>query len=242
MTDPIDGALRGLAADVVFPPTPSLLPAIERRLGASAAPAAGRRRWSRAFVLAVGLSVLIVATVAAFTWVLPGLRITPVASLPAGSTADLGAGLTLGEPIREPDAPFTVEALGPPDAAYDTADGSVVSLVFAADGDLPEMAGAGIGLLVQRIQGALDATMVEKLVEEVGARVTPVTIGGADGFWIEGPPHLVRYLAPGGGVRAEMTRLVGDTLVWQRGGILYRMESALGLAESRRLATSVTER
>ena len=242
MTDPIDRALGGLAADVVFPPTPSLLPGIERRLGASTEPRADRRRWARAFVLAVGLSLMVVATVAALAWVLPGLRITPVASVPAAPTADLGAGLTLGEPIPVAEAPFTVGALGPPDAAYEIADGSVVSLVYAAHDGLPEMDDAGIGLLIQRIDGELDATMVEKLVEEVGAKVTPVRIDGADGFWIEGPPHLVRYLAPGGAVRAEMTRLVGDTLVWQQDGILYRMESALGLAESRRLVASVTER
>ena len=241
MTDPIDRTLRGLAADVVFPPTPPLLPTVERRLGASAAAGAGRHRWSRALVLAVGLTVLFVATAAALAWVLPGLRIIPVASLPADPTPDLGAGLTLGEPMTEAEAPFTVDALGPPDAAFEAAAGSVVSLVYATDGELPEMADAGIGLLVQRMEGELDATMVEKLVEEVGARVTPVTVGSADGFWIEGPPHLVRSLAPGGGVRAEMTRLASDTLVWQRGGILYRMESALGLAESRRLARSVTE-
>jgi hypothetical protein len=240
MIDPIDRALGGVAADVVFPPTPSLLPRISRRLGASAELGSGRRRWARAFVLAVGLSLLVVAAVAALAWVLPGLRIIPVASVPAAPT-DLGAGLTLGEPIQAADAPFTVEALGPPEAAYESADGSVVSLVYAAGDGLAEMDGAGIGLLVQRIEGELDATMVEKLVEEVGARVTPVTVGSADGFWIEGPPHLVRYLAPGGGVRAEMTRLAGDTLVWQRDGILYRMESALGLAESRRLGASVTE-
>lgn len=242
MTDPTDRALRGLAADVVFPPTPSLLPAIERRLGASAEPPAHRRRWARAFVLAVGLSLLIVATVAALAWVLPGLRITPVASVPAAPTADLGARLTLGDPIPVGEAAFTVEALGSPDGAYEIADGSVASLVYAAHNGLPEINDAGIGLLVQRIKGELDATMVEKLVEEVGATVTPVRIGDADGFWIEGPPHLVRYVAPDGGVRAEMTRLVGDTLVWQRDGILYRMESALGLAESRRVAASVTDR
>lgn len=242
MTDSIDRALRGLAAEVVFPPTPPLLPGIERRLGVSAEPGRGRRRWARAFVLAVGLSLMVVATVAALAWLLPGLRITPVASVPAAPTNELGAALTLGEPIAVAEAPFTVEALGPPEAAYESAAGSVVSVVYRADDGLAEMDGAGIGLLVQRIEGELDATMVEKLVEEVGARVTPVTIGSADGFWIEGPPHLVRYLAPDGGVRAEMTRLVGDTLVWQHDGILYRMESALGLAESRRLAASVTER
>jgi hypothetical protein len=84
--------------------------------------------------------------------------------------------------------------------------------------------------------------MVEKLVDEVGATVTPISIGDAEGFWIEGPPHLVRYLTPSGAGRTEATRLVGDTLVWQRDGILYRMESALGLDDSLLLAASVRER
>ena len=40
-----------------------------------------------------------------------------------------------------------------------------------------------------------------------------------------GPPHLIRYSDPAGRERSERTRLVGDTLVWQRGGVLYRIES-----------------
>jgi hypothetical protein len=38
-----------------------------------------------------------------------------------------------------------------------------------------------------------------------------------------------------------MTRLVGDTLVWQRGGVLYRIESGLGLAETLRIAESIDD-
>ena len=38
-----------------------------------------------------------------------------------------------------------------------------------------------------------------------------------------------------------MTRLAGDTLVWQRGDTLYRIESALGLEATRRLAESVDD-
>jgi hypothetical protein len=36
-----------------------------------------------------------------------------------------------------------------------------------------------------------------------------------------------------------MTRLAGDTLVWQDGETLYRIESALGLEPSLRLAESI---
>ena len=104
---------------------------------------------------------------------------------------------------------------------------SLRSSSLAGDG-MPEL-DDGIGLLVQRVEGTLDRSKVMKLVDEVGARVVPITVNGADGFWIAGPPHLVRYLDADGRERAEMTRLAGDTLVWQDGETLYRIETALGL-------------
>ena len=54
-----------------------------------------------------------------------------------------------------------------------------------------------------------------------------------------GPPHLLRYLGPDGDARAEATRLVGDTLVWESGGTLFRIESGLGLVETLRIAESI---
>ena len=242
MPDRLDAALRQLADEVVFPPTPPIAASVRERL-VEAGPLSSRRQpWGRSLALAIGLSLLVAATVLAMSWMLPGLRIVPVASVPPGPTVDLGADLRLGQPIDAADAPFTIGEGGPAPSAYSLDGGTVTSLVFPAGGGLPGIAGTGIGLLVQRIEGDLETAMVEKLVDEVGATVTPVTVGDADGFWVEGPPHLVRYLTPSGAVRTEMTRLVGDTLVWQRDGILYRMESALGLDASRRLAGSVRER
>jgi hypothetical protein len=73
----------------------------------------------------------------------------------------------------------------------------------------------------------------------VGASVTALEVDGAPGFWIEGPPHLIRYRGPEGQERTEMTRLVGDTLVWQSGDVLYRVESGLGLERTLRIAESI---
>jgi hypothetical protein len=242
MPDRLDVALRQLAEEVVFPPTPPLAASVRERLLVAGLPSPRHRPWGRSLALAIGLSLLVAATVLALTWVLPNLRIVPVASVPPAPTVELGADLRLGQPIDVADAPFTVGEPGSAVSAYALDGGTVTSLVIAAGEGLPEISDTGIGLLVQRIEGDLERAMVEKLVDEVGATVTPVTIGDADGFWIEGPPHLVRYLLPSGAVRTEMTRLVGDTLVWQRDGVLYRMESPLGLDESRRLAASVRER
>ena len=237
----LDAALASLAPDVVFPPTPDILAGVGRRLAAP--PSAARRRpWARAVALATALTLLLVATAAALAWVLPGLRITPVASVPAVPSPPLGSGLGLGAevPAGEPQ-PFAVTALGPADAVRVARDGAVATLIFASRDGLPEL-DEGVGLLAQRIDGTLDEAMIEKLVDEVGATVVPVTVGGADGFWVAGPPHLVRYLASDDGVvRVEMTRLAGDTLVWQRGDTLYRIESPLGMEATLRLAESVDD-
>ena len=241
MPDRLDTALHQMAEEVVFPPTPPLAASVRERLVEAGLPPR-HRPWGRSLALAIGLSLLVAATVLALTWVLPGLRILPVASVPPGPTAELGADLRLGQPIDAADAPFTIGEAGSAVSGYTLDGGTVTSLVLAAGEGLPEIADTGIGLLVQRIEADLETAMVEKLVDEVGATVTPISIGDAEGFWIEGPPHLVRYLTPSGAVRTEATRLVGDTLVWQRDGILYRMESALGLDESLPLAAAVRER
>jgi hypothetical protein len=235
MADRLDAALADLATAVDFPPTPDLRRSVDARI--SAAPA--RRSWlaplPRALVLALlGLLVVAAVTTAAFL-VIPGLRLTFVPSLPAASVAadPLGTRMALGASIDIEDvAAHAPAAVGPPDEAYAIGDDAIVSLVYAASADLPDIDRTGIGLLVQAIEGALERELVNKLVVEVGASVTPVSVNGEPGFWISGPPHLLRYLGPNGEDRAEATRLVGDVLVWQQGGTLYRIESGLG-----RLAT-----
>ena len=236
MDDRLDAALLRLAADIDFPPTPDL-----RRSVVERAQAPARRwwpsAWPRAAVLALIATLLVAATAAALVLVLPGLRITTVPTVPTAEA--VASRLALGEPIPADTVGAGIpEALGPPDEAYVNGDHEVLSLVYLADEELPELAGSGIGLLVQVIDGALDRDRVEKLVAE-GATVTPVRVGGDAGFWIDGLPHLVRYTDPEGHERSQRTRLVGDTLVWERGGVLYRIESGLGLDGTLRIAASI---
>jgi hypothetical protein len=241
MTDRLDASLADLAVAVDFPPTPDLRRQIADRLADSR-----RRRWfahvPRAIVLAlIGLLVLAAAT-AAFVLGVPGLRLTLVPTQPTTSVATdpLGTRLALGAAVAVDDvADLVPGALGPPDEAYVIGDRAITSLVYAAGDGLPELDGTDIGLLIQALDGALDREQVEKLVVEVGVSVTAVSVDGADGYWIAGPPHLLRYLGPDGEARAEATRLVGDTLVWERGGMLYRIESGLGLAETLRIAETI---
>ena len=239
MTDRLDAALADLADTVEFPPTPALW-VTERLVEAP------RRGWfsplPRALVLALIGLLLLAAAATALVLGVPGLRLTLVPTQPSASMAadPLGTRLALGAAVSVDEvADIAPGALGPPSEAYVIGDGAITSLVYVASDELPALDGTDIGLLIQAIQGALDRLQVEKLVAEVGANVTAVSVGGAHGYWIAGPPHLLRYLGPDGDARAEATRLVGDTLVWERGGTLYRIESGLGLDETLRIAESM---
>lgn len=241
MDDRLDAALRELAPEI-FPPTPDLRTSVAAQLRRPARrpwwePAA----WPRAIALAVIVTLLVAATATALVIAVPGLRLTLLPTLPTPQVASepLATRLALGEPI----APETVGAgmpavLGVPDEAYVAGDGEVLSLVYAAGEGLPELADSEIGLLVQVIEGALEEDRVEKLVAE-GATITAVEVGGAAGYWIEGPPHLIRYVGASGADRSQRTRLAGDSLVWEAGGRLYRIESELGLAGTLRIAESI---
>lgn len=238
----MDAALKELAGVVAFPPTPDL------RRGVLSHLTEPQRRWwlpsawPRALALALIATVLVAATAAALAFVLPGLRIIFVPSLPTASVPADGLATRLGLGQRVPLESVDVlvpTVLGEPDEVYSSFSGEVVSLVYAAGDDLVELEQSGIGLLLQEIRGSLDVGQIEKLVIESQAQVTPVEVAGADGFWIEGPPHLVRYLGRSGQDRAEATRLAGDTLVWERDGVLFRIESGLGLEPTLRIAESI---
>jgi hypothetical protein len=243
----LDAELRQLASHVTFPPTPDLVPGVlervERRRRSGWFP---RPAWRLGAVVAIVATLLIAATAAAIAFGLPGLRIILVRDAPMAS--DVGEDLALGEATDIADAaarfrgPLAVpESIGQPDEVYLAADGSLVSLVYHVDDRLPRLAGSDVGLLVMEAIGTVDGEQIEKLVPEVGARVIAVEVSGAPGYWIEGEPHVMRYRDPSGATGQLVSRLVGDVLVWQRGSVLFRIESALGYEETLRIAESMVE-
>jgi hypothetical protein len=244
MPESLDAALRDLAAEVAFPPTPDLRGAVAARLHERSRRSWAPVAWPRALVLGIAATVLITGVVVAAVLVIPGLRLTFTPSLPTASVPSnaLATRLALGDPVALDAVDARVPAiLGQPDEVYSARSGEVITLVYASSDELPELAGTGIGLLVQQINGSLERERIEKLIVEVSASVTELEIDGSPGYWIEGPPHLIRYRGPSGQERSEMTRLVGDTLVWQRGDVLYRIESGLGLETTLRIAESMVD-
>ena len=74
------------------------------------------------------------------------------------------------------------------------------------------------------------------------SQVRMIAVAGQPGYLISGSPHAFYYDPPGAGDFAEATlRLAGDTLLWQRGAILLRLEADAGLAQMLRIAESTQE-
>ena len=222
----LDRLLTDVAAAIAWPPTPAL---DLRRRGSRPGP-------FRRAVLAALVALLLTAgaAVAAGALGIGPLRILFSQALPSPNVTDtplatrlaLGASTTLDDPglrvaLLEP------EALGPPDEVYRSSDGRRVSLVWAVRDGLPATGGSRIGLLAMFLAGDLEPELIDKMAVESRVAIERITIRGHPGYWISGEPHLLRYLA-NGGTGVERTRLVGDVLVWDEGGTVVRLESALG--------------
>ena len=239
--------LLALREDVAWPPTPDLATAVQARVAREPARPT-RRAWLPARLApAVVALVLVLLAFGALLAASPGVRatlrdwlgigsvritrverlpdISPARQLALGRRATVAqANAHLGSPIA------TVRALDPPAAIY-LGDGppARVSLVYAARPGLPPGT-AGVGALLDQLQG--DATaFIEKFVSG-GVPIRRVRVNGARGFFIGGT-HAVNLpdeLRP---------RLAGNTVVWLRDAVTYRLETKLGQAAALRLARSV---
>lgn len=93
----------------------------------------------------------------------------------------------------------------------------------------------GREVLVSVFAGTLDGGGLTKTLGD-GSNVRPVDVAGSPGLWIDGDPHELTYRAAGGGVVFE--RVAGDTLLWQVGTTIRRLEgfddvdAAVAYAES----------
>ena len=79
----------------------------------------------------------------------------------------------------------------------------------------------GREILVSTISGTLTPRMITKSVQSP-SQVHEVDVDGAPGLWIDGLAHEIGYESPPGHVVFE--RMAGNTLLWQRGDVLTRVE------------------
>lgn len=255
--DMLEHDLAALGRQTEFPATPPIAAAVRARLAAEPDPERTHgtrlpthRRQRLASLLAIAAALVVGSTVVAGVLGLPGLRFSfgpgPSASVtpsdPAGIRSSLGTPSSLADAASAVAFPILLPPkLGEPDETYvgstNREHGRVVLLY--THGDAPPIAG-DIRLLITEFTAELDEGFDTKWVESGDTRVQYVDVNGARGYWFSGAPHVYEYLNEIAGIRQVERRQVGDVLVWERAGVVYRIESGLGPSATLELARSLT--
>jgi hypothetical protein len=241
----LEMALRALGPELEVPPTPSLAPAVASRLLADRA-AGGRsafpRRalWTRRTKLVVAvvatLALLAVAAGARFVIGAAEVRVQPGVSSsgPPLAPPELGDQVALDELSMAVGFAIELPAGRAPDAAYAVDAGTGAALLaWKADDRSPRLPGTPWGLVLMEIAG----TEQEILVKTVNAfeDTDEVRLDGAPAYWIHAP-HELEVITDSG---EERFHIEGNVLIWERGGITYRLETPLDLAATKEIAGSI---
>jgi hypothetical protein len=232
-------ALTRIGTELDYPETPDLTAAVRRRLVEGRRPIA----WRRPLVVALAVLAVAVGAVMAvpqarseiLDWFgIGAVKIRYVEDLPAVelATGDLGVGEEVGleearSRVRFPVRVPTLEGLEDPVVYHaEPLPTGQVSFVYGSP-EKPQ-------LLITQV-AALGA--YEKLVHVGSSNIEPVSVGGAQGVWIEGEHHALFYP---GAEREEPFRLVGNTLVFERAdGVTVRIEADISKEEALRIAQSM---
>ena len=220
-----------------YPPEPDLAPAVLARLE--------RQRpfpWRRAVVVALAVVPIGIAAALAvpqarssiLRWFhIRGAAVERVETLPPAversQAAGLGRPLSRAEAERELGFRLVLPPLhgGGPRRVY-VLDGALATVIVRDHGR---------PLLLSEFQPAT-FDLMKKLV---GSRtlVEPVQVDGADGLWIEGPPHTLTYFDREGRFREKTVRIRGNVLLWARGALTYRLEGRISKADALRIAREI---
>lgn len=84
--------------------------------------------------------------------------------------------------------------------------------------------------------GTIDAEVLTKVLGP-GSSVREVDVGGRPGLWIDGEPHEMLVRDADGALVAR--RFAGDTLIWQDGARIVRLEGFDALEDALAYATSL---
>ena len=238
----LERALLAIGRDIAVPEAPDLTAAVLVRIDRPRV-SHPRRRW----VLAV---VAMIATLAA-TLAIPearsalfrvlrigGERIELVDQLPAVTPAPTGLDLefVLGVRLTLEEARHTSgfdlrELDETPDRVYKGARGTVWFLYGT-----PER----VRLLVaQTPLHTVAEDFILKKFAGPDTQVEHVVVDGSTGLFLGGEPHLVLLLDAGGQVVHESARLAKNVLVWESGGVAYRLEGDFDRETALRLARAL---
>jgi hypothetical protein len=170
---------------------------------------------------------------------------------PLGATplpSQLGSGLSLGQ-LTTLDAagpqlaftPLLPAALPPPDGVFvrQPPSGGALSLAYAAgSGRPPAIGDSGVAILITEFRGDLAPEFFEKFAGP-NTTIEQLQVGGDPGYWLAGSPHAVGYHEQNGSIQTDDLRLATNTLLWQHGNLLVRIEGMLSKEQALTIALSM---
>ena len=223
--------LRKLGGEIAWPATPAFDLSFDR------APA--RRRVLRTVALGFAILVAGLAGVLALSpgarsafleiFRLEGATVELVETLPAVRTQELDLGERVTRAEAERRVGFELADVGEPDAVY-VRDGRMATLVYG-DPAKPR-------LVLSQLRGGIYDGFLKK-VGSSGTTVEAVTVDGEPGLYVAGDEHVVMFLDETRGITGERTYLAGTVLLWNRDGVLLRLEGDLTRDEALELARAV---
>jgi RNA polymerase sigma factor (sigma-70 family) len=133
----------------------------------------------------------------------------------------------------------TLTEIGPLRAVYVLDDGRARVTTQIYSPPVGALASASGTVLLAQITGTLEPAVVGKGLGPE-SRLSPVTVDGGRGFWIDGRPHFVVFRDRSGEFREDTLRLAGNTLLWEHGAdAVLRLEGVATLELALRIAGSV---
>lgn len=236
----LERSLVALGRELAVPDAPDFVSSVREQIAPRRAPVR-RRRWAVAVVVvlvaALGATLAIPDARSAFLdiFTIGGERIEIVDELPeveavADLESTLGEQLTLDE-VRARSEFELRELDEEPDRVYSSERGSVWFLYGT-----PE----NVRLLVsQTPRHEVDEPTLLKKLAGSGTTVEEVRVNGSDGLFLSGEPHFLFLVDENGKVVEDSARLAADVLIWDEGGVAYRLEGDLTLEQALELARSL---
>ena len=72
----------------------------------------------------------------------------------------------------------------------------------------------------------------------LGSTIEPISVAGGRGFWLPEPGHVVMYLDRRDEIQEDTARLTANVLLFERDGVITRLESRLSRDEMLAIAAS----
>ena len=210
------------ALPIAFPDETDLAPRVLARLERPA-----RRWWLAPALVAVAASGALLAIPQTRAAILDFFRI---------------GGVEVQRVETQPRAPVRAAALGR-EVPFEVAQRAVDFPLLAPSSSIAYVDGRMVNLRWKRY--VLSQWRGEQLAfaqKQVGpgSQTVGVDVRGATGLWITGARHEIIYRDPRTGqIVAKSRRLAGNVLIWEAGGITYRLEGARTVADARAVARNL---